>query len=155
MSKETKQRNQVLGELVENATKLNTEGLNVLLLWALQCSNSEKYRRETSEERLEEIRSEELKKLKEQERERKEESYDHYKTPGILTEIGKRYDYMKVLDKNSPYYSDFMEILENTAHDYKIMALDCFALGCIATEKELKKKAKRAAEVKKTASEVK
>lgn len=155
MSKETKQRNQVLGELMENATKLNTEGLNVLLLWALQCSNSEKYRRETSEERLEEIRSEELKKLKEQERERKEESYDHYKTPGILTEIGKRCDYMKVLDKNSPYYNDFMEILENTAHDYKIMALDCFALGCIATEKEIKKKAKRAAEAKKTASEVK
>lgn len=155
MSKETKQRNQILGELIEAATKLNTEGLNVLLLWALQCSNSEKYRRETSEERLEEIRTEELKKLKEQERERKEESYDHYKTPGILTEIGKRYDYMKVLDKNSPYYSDFMEILENTAHDYKIMALDCFALGCIATEKEIKKKAKRAAEAKKTASEVK
>jgi hypothetical protein len=42
MSKETKQRNQILGELMENATKLNTEGLNVLLLWALQCSNSEK-----------------------------------------------------------------------------------------------------------------
>jgi hypothetical protein len=71
------------------------------------------------------------------------EASDRYKRPGILSEIGKRSDYLKVMGECTPYGKDFAEIYNSPIDDPIVRAIDFFALGCIATERDMKQKPKR------------
>jgi hypothetical protein len=127
-------------ELLEMTEGLNEHGLDLLLFWANECLSHEKYQASTSPERLQEIHEAEVAGVEA----RAAEANDRYRRPGILTEIGKRSDYLKVMGDSTPYGKEFEEIYNSPFDDPVVRAIDFFALGCIATERDMKQKPKRA-----------
>lgn len=126
-------------ELLEMTEGLNERGIDCLLFLAGEYLKEEKYQASTSPERLQEIHDKEVRGVSD----RAADANSRYDRPGIFSKIGKRADYLKVLDKSSPYYKDFFDIFNSPIDDIRIWALDFFALGCIATERDMKQKSKR------------
>lgn len=122
-------------ELQEMTEGLNEHGLDCLLFMANEYLKAEKYQASTSPERLRAIHEAETAEVKA----RAEEASNRYRTPGILTEIGKRSDYLKVAGTSTPYGKEFAEIYNTPFDDPIVRAIDFFALGCIATEREMQR----------------
>lgn len=126
-------------ELIEMLDGLNEHGIDCMRFWAEEYLKNEKYQASTPPERLKAIHDAETAEIKA----RAEEAKDVYRKPGIFAEIGKRSDYLKVMGESAPYGKEFAEIYNSPIDEPIVRGIDFFALGCIATERDLKQKAKK------------